>query len=109
HSQVRCSLHAHHVEHTEREGGRVLLKEKPDAPGSELRCQAADVSSVDPDRSLVELQCTPDAAQQRTLATAIGAQNGEQLASVHIEVEVTEDLVPAITKGRTTHLDDGRP
>jgi hypothetical protein len=72
-----------------------------------LRVAMAQRLAVDRERAFLELFEAVDAAQQRALARAALADDGDHLAAAHREVDALQHLVRAEALAQRADRDDG--
>ena len=71
-----------------------------------MRTQANDGTAVDEDLAGLRLLHSGDAVEQRRLAAAVGADDAEDLASVHVERDVVDGAQAAELLHDALHLED---
>ena len=79
------------------------------APGDLGGRGGGHVDAVEDDRAAVGLDDPRDGAQQRRLAGAVGAEQGDDLALVHLEVDVEQHLHAAVADVEVADEEQLRP
>ena len=108
-----CSLpvveergHAQVLPHGERAERRAAADELHDAdPDPQLGVGVGDRAAAQPDDAAFGDPESADDAQQRRLAGAVGAEQGERLAFVHVEPDVEQHLHLAVREVEVAHLE----
>jgi hypothetical protein len=72
------------------------------------RAVVQQLLAVDGERAVLEHLQPVDAAQQRALARAALADDGDHLAALHVQVDALEHLVGAVRLAQRRDLNDGR-
>ena len=69
--------------------------------------RTGDALPIDPDFALVRRDQAVDAAQQRGLAAAGRADDGDDLALADLEIDTAEDFKRPVALGQALHTDAG--
>src|SRR5690606_22964097 len=97
------------VEHRHLREHRQLLESAADAEAVELAgAHAGDGDTLHLDGPFVWLQLAEDAVEQRRLARAVGADEAEDLALVHVEGDAAHGLDAAEALGDVADRENGR-
>ena len=95
--------HEHGIQHRIAEGGPVDLRNIGDPPGHLPARQAAHILAIREYAALIARQQPQDAAEQRALAHAVGAEHGEKLAPFKAEGDVLQHQALAVGEGKVLH------
>eukprot|EP00828_Plagiopyla_frontata_P019492 TRINITY_DN2492_c0_g1_i1.p1 TRINITY_DN2492_c0_g1~~TRINITY_DN2492_c0_g1_i1.p1 ORF type:complete len:986 (-),score=367.62 TRINITY_DN2492_c0_g1_i1:246-3203(-) len=104
---VRLAAHEHGVEHGE-PGRFVALGDVADGQGDLVGPHLEHVAVLDHDRAGGRGVDGVDALEQRGLAHAVGAEDGEQFAAVQGEVHLAEDGFAAVGEVEVSYLEHHR-
>src|SRR5262245_18918219 len=99
-TEMRCPAHEHHVADGKRKRRSMVLKQEAESPGSGRQGKRLNVITADLDRSTAGRQCAGDAAQEGGLSTSVRTKHLQDLAPVHVETEVTQDLGATVSEAR---------
>ncbi len=103
----RVEAHHHVLENSHLLEEPDALERAADAPrGDHVRAQADHGPAVDEDLAFLRLLHARDAVEQRRLAAAVGADDAEDLASVHVERDVVDSPQAAELLHDALHLED---
>ena len=105
HAEVCAAGHEDEVDDLVVEDVGVCLGDVGELAGALRYAQVRDVLAVDLDRAVVARGKPEDAAEQRGLSHAVGAEDDGERGVGHLEADVVEDLVRAVGERETPDFD----